>query len=98
MNDMRDKLNRLKAIGLVFGVLGLAGCCLGYGFNRGPFFVSYLFAFLFWTSLSLGCFYSGMIHYLTAGKWGFAARRRVQYRLIRLRAAMWTMMRLFIRE
>lgn len=75
MNDMRAKLNGLKTAGLVIGVLGLAGCCLGYGFNRGPFYISYLFAFLFWTSLSLGCFYCAMIHYLTAGKWGFAARR-----------------------
>ena len=75
MNGMTAKLSRLKMAGLVFGILGLVGCCLGYAFNRGPFFVSYLFAFLFWTSLSLGCFYCGMIHYLTAGKWGFAARR-----------------------
>lgn len=75
MNGMTVKLSRLKALGLAFGILGLAGCCLGYVFNRGPLFVSWLFAFLFWTSLSLGCFYCGMIHYLTAGKWGFAARR-----------------------
>ena len=75
MNDIAVKLNRLRAAGLAFGILGLAGCYLGYVLNRGPFFVSWLFAFLFWTSLSLGCFYCGMIHYLTAGKWGFAARR-----------------------
>ena len=75
MNGITDKFKRLRAVGLVFGVLGLAGCYLGYVFNRGPFYVSYLWAFLFWTSLSLGCLYCGMIHYLTAGKWGFAARR-----------------------
>ena len=39
------------------------------------FYVSYLFAFLFWTSLSLGCLYFAIIHYLTAGRWGFQARR-----------------------
>ena len=75
MNDTTARLNRLKAAGLLVGILGLAGCCLGYVFDRRPFYISYLFAFLFWTSLSLGSFYFGMIHYLTAGKWGFAARR-----------------------
>lgn len=75
MNGITSKISRLRTTGLLFGILGLALCCVGYIFNRGPFFVSYLVAFLFWTSLSLGCFYSGMIHYLTGGKWGFSARR-----------------------
>ncbi|HEX3627430.1 MAG TPA: hypothetical protein VH280_18645 [Verrucomicrobiae bacterium] len=75
MSGVTAKLTRLRTIGLAVGIPGLALCCVGYVFNRGPFFVSYLFAFLFWTSLSLGCFYCGMIHYLTAGKWGFSARR-----------------------
>ncbi|HEV2319680.1 MAG TPA: hypothetical protein VGV18_08020 [Verrucomicrobiae bacterium] len=75
MTGITAKLDRIRTMGLVFGILGLAFCCVGYVFDRGPFFVSWLFAFLFWTSLSLGCFYCGMIHYLTSGKWGFPARR-----------------------
>lgn len=75
MNGITFKLNRLRVIGLLFGIPGLAFCCVGYIFNRGPFNVSYLVAVLFWTSLSLGCLYCGMIHYLTNGKWGFSARR-----------------------
>ena len=75
MKGISSKLSRLKTGGMAFGSLGLALCCAGYVFDRGPFYVSYLSAFLFWTSLSLGCFYCGMIHYLTGGKWGFSARR-----------------------
>ncbi|HEY1790273.1 MAG TPA: hypothetical protein VGJ73_19160 [Verrucomicrobiae bacterium] len=75
MNGITPKLNRLRSTGLVFGILGLALCGVGYVFDREPFFVSWLFAFLFWMSLSLGCLYCGMIHYLTSGKWGFSARR-----------------------
>ncbi|HEV2330416.1 MAG TPA: hypothetical protein VGY56_16665 [Verrucomicrobiae bacterium] len=75
MNAITAKLSRLRTVGFMFGTLGLAFCCVGYVFDRRPFFVSWLFAFLFWTSLSLGCFYCGMIHYLTGGKWGFSARR-----------------------
>ncbi|MGH8023389.1 MAG: hypothetical protein ACRED1_07395 [Limisphaerales bacterium] len=72
------KLKRLRGAGLLFGILGLVFCCVGYVFDRRPFYVSYLFAFTFWISLSLGCFYLGMIHYLTGGKWGFPARRIVE--------------------
>jgi hypothetical protein len=75
MTGTTTKLNQLRTAGLVFGIPGLALCCLGYIFDRGPFFVSWLFAFVFWTGLSLGCLYCGMIHYLTGGKWGFSARR-----------------------
>lgn len=75
MNGITPKLLRLRTSALLFGGIGLALCCVGFVFDRGPFFVSYLFAFLFWASLSLGCFYCGMMHYLTGGKWGFPARR-----------------------
>jgi hypothetical protein len=75
MTGITAKLDRIRTTGLIFGILGLVLCCVGYVFDRGPFFVSWLFAFLFWTSLSLGCLYCGMIHYLTSGKWGFSARR-----------------------
>lgn len=75
MNETLAKLKRLGRTGLIIGILGAILCCVAFVFDRGPFYVSYLFAFLFWVSLSLGCFYAGMIHYLTAGKWGFPARR-----------------------
>lgn len=75
MTDLPTKLDRLKNASLAAGVLGTVFCCLGAVFENGPFFVSYLFAFVFWLSLSLGCFYFAMIHYLTGGRWGFPARR-----------------------
>ena len=75
MNEILLKFSRLQRAALAFGVLGLALCCVGFVFDRRPFYISYLFAFIFWTSLSLGCFYAAMIHYLTAGRWGFAVRR-----------------------
>lgn len=75
MNKILFKLDRLKKVSLLIGVFGLILCGVGFAFKRQIFCVSYLFAFLFWTSLSLGCFYFATIHYLTAGRWGFPARR-----------------------
>jgi hypothetical protein len=75
MNEILQKINRLQKITFAVGIFGLAICCIDFVFERRDFYVSYLFAFIFWISLSLGCFYGGMIHYLTAGRWGFSARR-----------------------
>lgn len=75
MNETLQKFSRLQKLALAIGVLGVAFCCVGFVFDRRQFYISYLFAFAFWVSLSLGCFYCGMIHYLTAGRWGFPARR-----------------------
>lgn len=75
MKETLSKLDRLEKLGFAVGAPGLVFCCLGFIFDRRPFYISYLFAFLFWGCLSLGCFYCGMIHYLTGGKWGAPARR-----------------------
>jgi hypothetical protein len=75
MNEILSKFTRLRNVSLMVGVSGLVLSCLGFIFERHIFFVSYLFSFLFWTCLSLGCFYVAIIHYLTGGRWGFPARR-----------------------
>jgi hypothetical protein len=75
MNGIHFKLNRLQKTSAAIGILGVAFCCVGFVFDRRPFYISYLWAFVFWLSLTLGCFYGAAIHYLTAGRWGFAARR-----------------------
>lgn len=75
MNGIIFKLNRLQKISAAIGILGVAFCCVGFVFARRAFCISYLWAFIFWVSLTLGCFYGAAIHYLTAGRWGFSARR-----------------------
>ena len=42
------------------------------------FFHSYLFAFLFWNGLALGCLSVLMIQHLTGGRWGLAIRRMLE--------------------
>jgi hypothetical protein len=39
------------------------------------FFISYLFSYLFWFGLAMGCLYAAMLERLTGGKWGFGTRR-----------------------
>ncbi len=60
-------------------VVGMAGmACLLYLYFRDPrqFSRSYLFAFVFWVGLPVGCLAIRMIHNLISGTWGFPLRRR----------------------
>jgi hypothetical protein len=76
MNEfLRSRLNRFQLVGLVIGIIGLALCVLGAFIDTVDFFPAYLFGYLFWLSLALGCLGVAMIHYLTSGRWGDPTRR-----------------------
>jgi len=76
MNEtLRSHLNRFQSAGLVIGIIGLALCAVGAFVDADRFFPAYLFGYLFWLGLTLGCFGVAMIHYLTGGRWGDLTRR-----------------------
>ena len=67
--------NRTKTLSLVIGLIGLAGCAVGWVVSAQEFFIAYLFAVVFFLGLSLGSLGLLMIHHLTAGYWGYSVRR-----------------------
>src|SRR5436190_19456672 len=69
------RLSRLQLGALICGALGLLGCAAGALVNTRQFFISYLFGYLFWLGLALGCLGVAMLHHLTGGRWGFVTRR-----------------------
>lgn len=76
MNEvLLAKTNRVQRLALLAGIVFLAGCIAGAFFDARQFFISYLFAYLFWLGLSLGCLCVAMIHHLTGGRWGDVTRR-----------------------
>jgi hypothetical protein len=74
-DDLQSRLNRFRLLALGIGVIGLVSCMVGAFFDTPRFFVSYLFGYLFWLGLALGCFAVTMIHHLTGGRWGQVTRR-----------------------
>src|SRR6185503_8120148 len=62
---------RALIAGIVFTVLLLLGLVL----DRAQFFRSYLFAFSFWTGISVGSLALLMLQHLTGGGWGLVIRR-----------------------
>jgi hypothetical protein len=62
-------------IPLIIGIAGLVLSLAGYFVDSHQFFFSYLTAFAFWCTISLGGLFFIMIHYLTNATWSVVVRR-----------------------
>jgi hypothetical protein len=67
--------DRASRAALIAGILGLSTTFLGFARNPVQFYRSYLFAYLFWIGVPLGCLAILMMHHLTGGRWGLPIRR-----------------------
>ncbi len=56
----------LLVVGVVAGIISLVGAFI----TPVVFFQAYLFAFIFWVCMSLGCFGVALLHQLAGGMWG----------------------------
>jgi len=65
---------RAFAVGTAGGIAALVGLLV----SPTQFFRSYLFAFMFWNGVALGCLSLLMIQHLTGGRWGLAIRRLLE--------------------
>lgn len=68
---------------LIVGAAGLAVCALAWRLGASPesrqqLFVSYLYAYMFWVGIPLGCLAILMLQHLTGGAWGLAIRRLLE--------------------
>lgn len=72
---LNPQLGRVQTLALGVGVVGLLACAAGWWLAPEQAPRSYLFAYMFWLGLSLGCFGIAMLHQLSGGAWGFAIRR-----------------------
>lgn len=68
-------LERVKLRSLVVGGIALLVCIIGAFFQTDQFFRSYLFSYLFYLGLTLGCLALLMLQYLSGGGWGIVIRR-----------------------
>jgi hypothetical protein len=59
----------------VVGGAGLVIAFIGFFISREQFFRSYLWAFLFWFNIGLGCLPLLMLYHMVGGAWGFTIRR-----------------------
>jgi hypothetical protein len=74
-STLPSHLKRTQTALLIVGGIALVGSFAGALSSAKQFFTSYLFSYLFWLGLALGCFTITMIHHLTGGRWGHPIRR-----------------------
>lgn len=77
-DTLRPPLDRIQRVALIAGVVGLVLCVLGAFLSPAQFFQSYLFAYLFWAGLALGCFSVLLLQHVSGGGWGLLIRRLLE--------------------
>ncbi|MGL4609578.1 MAG: hypothetical protein ACRCYY_07810 [Trueperaceae bacterium] len=70
-------LNGYQRGALIVGVIGLILTAVG-AFTQPDFFQSYLFGFLFWIGLSLGCLILLFVQYMAGGSWGAMIKKPLE--------------------
>jgi len=75
---MSPPAEKLRVRSLWVGLAGLALCAAGAVLSLEQFFRAYLFAYLFWLGVALGCLAIVMIHHVTGGAWGLVIRRLLE--------------------
>jgi len=69
---------RIWKTALAAGAAGIVLCIIFGILAPGEFFRSYLFAFVFWLMVPVGCLGVLMMHHLTGGWWGYPVRRLLE--------------------
>jgi hypothetical protein len=68
-------LERVQQRSLVVGLVALLACVVGAVASPDQFYRSYLFSYMFYIGLTLGCMALAMLQYLSGGAWGIVIRR-----------------------
>jgi hypothetical protein len=76
--ELRRRLERVQAGGLIVGGGGLALSVLAWVLWPGHFFAAYLVGYLFWLGIVLGSLGLAMLHHLVGGSWGLVIRRPLE--------------------
>jgi hypothetical protein len=71
-------VDRLERRALPVAGIGLLACAVGLLTNPDQFYRSWLFGFLFWMGMSVGCLSILAISHLTGGMWGLLIRRYLE--------------------
>jgi len=77
-DTLRPQMERVQRSALFVGLLALVISLIGLFMDPAHFWQSYLFAYIFWAGLALGCLGVFFLHNVVGGNWGVAVRRLVE--------------------
>ena len=73
--ELDQDIRRWRGRFLIAGIAGAILLLIGAFFSPDQFFRSYLWSYMFYIGLALGCMAVAMLQYLTGGAWGLVIRR-----------------------
>jgi len=74
-DSLTAQIGRWQRNSLLVGIAGVLLAAVAFLLDREQFFRSYLFAYLYWTGMALGCLAILLMHHVVGGKWGMLIRR-----------------------
>jgi hypothetical protein len=75
VNDAIARITAWQRRSLLVGLAGVLLSIVGFLLDRDQFLRSYLFAYLYWMGMTLGCLGILLLHHTVGGKWGGVIRR-----------------------
>jgi hypothetical protein len=73
-----QQMERVQRNALFIGLVALLVSLIGLFMDPSHFWQSYLFAYIFWAGLALGCLGVFFLHNVVGGNWGVAIRRLME--------------------
>ena len=79
MNEhLLSRFNGIQQRALIAGAVAILALIIGWFISSRQFFQSYLFAYIFWMGLTLGCLGVLLLHHLVSGAWGHLIQRMTE--------------------
>ncbi len=73
-----NEMERYEQVAFFVGLIGVLASIAGFVVNRELFFQAYLFSYVFWLGMALGCLGLVMLNHVVGGKWGLVIRRLLE--------------------
>ena len=74
-DSIATRIGQWQRNSLIVGIAAALLAVVAFMLDREQFLRSYLFAYLYWTGMALGCLAVLMMHHVVGGKWGMLIRR-----------------------
>jgi len=72
---MAAQIGRWQKLSMLAGLAGVLIAIAAFWIDSEQFLRSYLYAYVYWTGMGLGCLAILLLHHVVGGKWGLVIRR-----------------------
>ncbi len=73
--SVTQRIGQWQRNALLVGIAATLLAITGFILDRGQFLRSYLFGYLYWLGMAVGCLAILLLHHTVGGKWGMMIRR-----------------------